>query len=152
MLLEVTTRATPEQVRETLIDFSDRRLRTWHRTLDPKTYEVREQGDTWAVARESTAGSPFWGVFRYDWSDPSVIRTTVVECSWGGSGSAVFWAVPSEGGSRVHAEWTHTGVTSRRDRILLALIHTRPMRRFVARQWVNALNEYADTDLASRAR
>lgn len=35
--------------------------RIWHRTLDPKTYELRERGSTWAVARESTAGSPFWG-------------------------------------------------------------------------------------------
>ena len=68
MRFEVTTHASPEQVREALTDFTDRRARIWNRTLDPKAYEVRAVGDTWAVARESTAGSPFWVVSRYDWS------------------------------------------------------------------------------------
>ena len=58
MRFEVTTHASPGQVREALTDFTDRRPRIWNRTLDPKAYEVRALGDTWAVARESTAGSP----------------------------------------------------------------------------------------------
>lgn len=104
--------------------------------------------------RSSTAaGSPFWGVFRYDWSDPTVIRTTVVEGSWGGSGTGSYRITPAEGGgSRVRAAWTHTGATRRRDRVLLSLLDTWPMRRFVARLWVKALDEYAESDLGSRTR
>ena len=81
---ELVTRASPEQVLRALTDFSDRRVHTWSRTLDPKTYEVREQGDTWAVARESTPGSPYWVVARYDWSDPAVVRWVTVprSASW----------------------------------------------------------------------
>ena len=52
MRFEVTTHATPDQVREALTDFTDRRTRIWNRTLDPLAYEVRAVGDTWAVARE----------------------------------------------------------------------------------------------------
>ena len=53
MRFDITTRATPEQVLRAFTDFSERRLETWRRTLDPRTYEVRELGDTWAVARAS---------------------------------------------------------------------------------------------------
>lgn len=149
MRFDVTTRASPEQVRAALTDFTDRRLQIWNRTLDPKTYEVRAAGDTWAVARESTAGSPFWVVSRYDWSDPSVIRTTVEEGSWGGGGTGSIRIAPADGGgSRVHAEWTHTGVTRTRDRVLLSLIDSFPMRRMVAGLWVKALDRYAQSDLA----
>jgi len=42
-----------------LTDFTERRPQIWSRTLDPRTYEVRELGDTWAVAKEGTARSPF---------------------------------------------------------------------------------------------
>lgn len=71
---DLETRASPDQVRRTLTDFTDRRLEIWRRTLDPKTYELRDLGEHWAVARESTPGSPFWVVVRYDWSDPEVVR------------------------------------------------------------------------------
>ena len=57
MRFDVGTRASPEQVRRALTDFTDRRLRTWHRTLDPRTYELRDQGENWAEARESTPRS-----------------------------------------------------------------------------------------------
>src|SRR4051794_19785242 len=83
MRFDVDTKASAEQVRRALTDFTDRRLQIWNRTLDPKKYELREQGDTWAVARESSPGSPFWVVARYDWSEAAVIRWTVVESSYG---------------------------------------------------------------------
>jgi len=147
MRFEVTTLASPEQVREALTDFTDRRLQIWNRTLDPKTYQVRAHGDTWAVARESTAGSPFWVVSRYDWADPTVVRWTIQECSWGGSGTGSVRLTPLDGGgSRVHAEWTHTGVSRTRDKVLLGVIHSFPVRRFIAREWVKALDRYARSD------
>ncbi|MBD3927427.1 SRPBCC family protein [Nocardioides cavernae] len=148
---EVTTAASPDQVLRALTDFSDRRLETWRRTLDPRTFEVRELGDTWAVARESTAGSPFWVVNRYDWADPTVIRTTVVEGSWGGSGDGTVRVHPADGGgSRVQAEWTHTGVRRTRERILISLINHVPMRTLVAHLWVEALDRFARSELDLR--
>jgi len=143
---DVTTRASPEQVRRALTDFTDRRPQIWDRTLDPNTYEVREVGDSWAVARESTAGSPFWVVCRYDWSDPTVVRWTVEECSWGGSGAGSVRTTPVEGGSRVHAEWTYTGARRKRDKVMLSLIPRFPLRRMIARGWVTALDRYARSD------
>ena len=51
MRFDVTTIALPGRVLQALTDFTERRPRIWHRTLDPKTYELRELGGTWAVGR-----------------------------------------------------------------------------------------------------
>ena len=104
---DVTTHASPEQVRRALTDFSDRRLQIWNRTLDPTTYEVRELGDSWAVARESTPRSPFWVVARYDWSDPTVVRWTLEETSYGGHGTGSARIGPTAEA----ADFTSTGAT-----------------------------------------
>ena len=146
MRFEVTTQASPQQVREALTDFTDRRPRIWSRTLDPTTYEVREVGDSWAVARESTPGSPYWVVCHYDWSDPTVVRWTTVESSYGGHGTGSVRIVPAgDGGSRLHAEWDYTEVSRRRDKIMLSLMQRFPMNRLIARMWVGALDRYADS-------
>jgi hypothetical protein len=50
MRFDVTTIASPGQVLQALTDFTERRPRIWHRTLDPKTYELRELGSTWTMA------------------------------------------------------------------------------------------------------
>jgi Fe-S-cluster formation regulator IscX/YfhJ len=78
MKFDLDTRASPEQVLEAMTDFTDRRTRIW-KTLDPRVYEVRERGDTWAVAREGSPRSPYWVVVRYDWSDPRTVRWTELE-------------------------------------------------------------------------
>ena len=144
MRFDVTTDASPGQVLQALTDFTERRPRIWHRTLDPKTYELRELGGTWAVARESTAGSPFWVVERYDWSDPSVVRWADLETSWGGLGSGEVHIVPLDGGgSRIEARWTNGGATRMRDKVLLWLLHRGPMHRVIARMWRKTLDEYA---------
>lgn len=144
---DVETRASPEQVRRALTDFGAQRLTTWRRSLDPRTYEVREQGETWAVARESTPRSPFWVVLRYDWSDPDVVRWTTVESSYGGGGDGEVRVVPrGDGGSRVHVEYDHTEPT--RQRLLLRLVHVGLLGRLVGRLWTAALDDLA----ASEAR
>ena len=144
MRFDLTTSASPDQVLAALTDFSDRRPRIWHRTLDAATYELRELGSTWAVAREGTAGSPFWVVERYDWSDPSVVRWDDVETSWGGLGSGEVRISPADGGgSRLHAEWTNGSATGTRDRVLLWLLHRGPMRHVIARLWRRTLDDYA---------
>jgi hypothetical protein len=142
---DIETRASPEQVRRALTDFTDGRLRTWRRTLDARTYEVRDQGEHWAVARESTPGSPFWVVARYDWSDPDIVRWTVIESSYGGGGEGFVRVAPREGGgSRVHAEWDNAN--PRRQKLLLFLIEHAPTNVLVSRMWAAALNQYAIAD------
>ncbi len=67
MRLDFATKASPEQVFRALTDFTESRLETWNRTLDPKTYELRESGQTRADARESSPRSPFWGESPRAW-------------------------------------------------------------------------------------
>lgn len=144
---EVETKASPEQVRRALTDFSSRRLQTWSRTLDPKRYELRDHGETWAVAREATPGSPFWVVARYDWSDPDVIGLTVQESSYGGAGEGSFRIAPGEhGGSRLHVEWDNTDAARSWQKLLLWLIHRGPLGRIVSRMWTTSLDRYAQSD------
>ena len=147
MRFDVSTQASPEQVLRALTDFTDRRLQIWNRTLDPKTYQVRGLGDSWAVARESTPGSPFWVVTRYDWSDPTVVRWTEEESSYGGHGTGSVRIAPTDaGGSRLQVEWTYGDPSRTRDKIMLFLIHRSPVNRLISRLWASALNRYAESD------
>ncbi|WP_158292886.1 MULTISPECIES: SRPBCC family protein [Kribbella] len=147
MRFDVTTHASPEQVLRALTDFTDRRLQIWSRTLDPKTYQVRGLGDSWAVARESTPGSPFWVVVRYDWSDPTVVRWTEEESSYGGRGTGSVRIAPTDdGGSRLHVEWNYGDPSRTRDKVVLFLLHRGPMNRVISRLWASALNRYAQSD------
>lgn len=140
MRFDIDTTATPEQARQAFTDFTGRRARIWSKTLDPQRYELRELGDTWAVARESTPRSPFWVVARYDWSDPAEIRWTVEESSYGGGGTGLVRVTPADGGgSHVHAEWTATGGKLLL-RPLLFLVHHGPMPRLIARMWADTLD------------
>ena len=143
MRFDVDTKASPEQVRRAFTDFSERRAQIWSRTLDPKKYELREQGDTWAVARESSPSSPFWVIARYDWSDPAVIRWTVVESSYGGGGDGLVRITPeADGGSRLHVEWTNTHARALQ-RPLLFLLHLGPMSWLLSRMYATTLDRYA---------
>lgn len=145
---DLDTTASPDQVRSALTDFTDGRLRIWNRTLDPKTYELRELGDTWAVARESSPGSPFWVVVRYDWSDPAVVRWTVLESSYGGGGEGAVEISPGRsGGSRLHVYWTSTGARPLQ-KPLLFLLHHGPAWRLVARLWRSTLDRYSQSGAA----
>lgn len=128
-----------------LSDFTDRRLQIWNRTLDPRTYQLLDSGDTWALARESTPRSPTWVVARYDWSDPEVVRWTVTESSYGGGGEGFVRISPlGDGGSRVHAEWGTSD--ARTQKPLLFLIHHGPMSLLISRMWTAALDRYASQD------
>ena len=143
---QVDTIATPEQVLRALTDFTDRRLEIWRRTLDPRSYELRGQGDTWAVARESSPGSPFWVVARYDWSGPRTVRWTVEESSYGGGGTGVVHVEPRPGGgSRLHVDYDNTEVRTR-DKPLMLLLHHGPMGRIIGRMWAAALDRYAESE------
>ena len=81
-------------------------------------------------------------VARYDWSDPAVVRWTVVESSYGGGGQGIVRAAPrNDGGSQVHAEWTYT--EPRRQKAMLFLFLRLPMNRVISRMWASALDRYA---------
>ncbi len=83
---------------------------------------------------------------RYDWSDPSVVRWTDVETSWGGLGSGSVAIEPTgDGGSRLHAQWTSGEAVKAKDRFLLNLLHRGPMNRMIARMWASALDRYAES-------
>jgi hypothetical protein len=143
---DLVTKASPEQARRALTDFSGRRPQIWSRTLDAKRYEVRQRGDTWAVARESSPGSPFWVVSRYDWSQPDVVRWTVTESSYGGGGEGVIRIEPGvDGGSRLDVSWSNTGGRALQ-RPLLILLHLGPMGRIISRMWATSLDRYAEAE------
>ena len=147
MRFDLVTRASPEQVRRAFTDFSERRLRTWHRTLDPARYELRGLGSDWAEARESSRHSPVWVVSRYDWSDPEVVRWVFTQTSYDGGGQGLVRATRRpDGGSSVHAEWTSTPI--RRQRLTLFVIHHSPLHRMIQRQWAPTLDEFADAERA----
>jgi len=144
MRFDIQTQASPEQVRRALTDFTPSRLQIWNRTLDPKTCELREHGQDWAVARESTPGSPFWVVARYNWSAPELVRWTVVDSSYGGDGDGtVRISGQPGGGSLVHAEWSNTHPT--RQKLMLRLLGLVP-DRVIGRMWAAALDRYAQSD------
>jgi hypothetical protein len=135
----------PVQVPETesprWCDVADAGAAAWY----PATYEVREQGPAWAVARESTPRSPFWVVDRYDRSEPAAIRWTIVESSYGGGGEGIVRVAPQgDGGSRMHVERFFT--EPRRQKVMLFLFGCLPMNRVISRMWVSAL----DRDALSR--
>lgn len=80
-------------------------------------------------------------VARYDWADPTLVRWTVVESSYGGGGQGLVRIAPRPGGgSLVRAEWDNTA--PRRQKLLLVLLHLVP-GRVIARMWPAALDRYA---------
>lgn len=95
------TTASPEQVLAAYTDFSDRRLQTWRDTLKPGNYALVEQGRTWAVVRE---GSLRMGVvLRYEWSEPFMVRWSILESSFCHQGDGLLTTRAATGGG-AHVE------------------------------------------------
>ena len=84
-------------------DFSDRRVDLWP-DVHAEFLQMHEIGDTFA---EVTEGNPWpighvWERLRYDWSQPNMLRGTVVDSNLFKPGST--WeisATPDNGGSLV---------------------------------------------------
>jgi polyketide cyclase/dehydrase/lipid transport protein len=90
------TRATPAQVFHAYTDFTDRRLETWRDTLKPENYSLHESGASWAVVRE---GSLRMGVvLRYEWSEPSTVRWSILESNLCDHGGGELTVRPAAGG------------------------------------------------------
>ncbi len=99
-----TSSASPERVLEAARDFSERRADMWP-DVHVEHLEVHDAGDTWA---EVTEGNPWpigfvWERLRYDWSQPGLVKGTVVDSNLFKAGSS--WEIKATsaegGGSRV---------------------------------------------------
>ena len=114
------TRATPAQVREAFTDVGDRRLEVWSKTLDPARYQVREQGEGWAVVREGSAGVPFWVLLRYEWPTPDRVTWTLLDSDHCARGAGEVRIPPrDDGGSHVEVVMHHSGGRGLRGRAVL---------------------------------
>lgn len=125
-----------------MTDFTDRRLAIWSTTLDANVYELMDEGDTWAVAREGSPHSPFWVIVRYDWSDPRVVRWTELETNHGAPGEGFMRVEPAAaGGSRVHVEWD-THPVRLRDKVSMFVLH-HTMNPVISWMWRRSLDRFA---------
>jgi hypothetical protein len=124
LVLDVETPLPPEQIREALLDFSDRRPDRWP-GLEPSLYEVYSVGETTADVKEGSKvpGSAIWAREAYDWSDPKTVRWTVVESNFCTPGSYVAATLNprGDGGTRMTIEWDRTG-TSFMGRLAIGVI------------------------------
>jgi hypothetical protein len=107
---EVETDVAAETIRKALLDFSDRRLEIWSKTLDPKSYEVHEIGDTWAVVKEGNRFPKLWSRERYDWSTPNTISWISQDSDFCTPGSGITMVITPDdgGGSHVAVTWDRT--------------------------------------------
>ncbi len=96
--------APADRILEAARDFSARRAELW-RDVYTEHLTIHDRGETWA---DVTEGNPWpiglvWERLRYDWSQPNVLRGTVVDSNLFRPGST--WeirATPADdGGSRV---------------------------------------------------
>lgn len=144
----VETKATPEQVVRAFTDFSQRRVEIWSKSLNPATYELLEQGGTWAIAKEGSQGLRIFTIWHYDWSEPGVIRWTAKRLYRGGGQVTI---TPAPGGSALDVVFAHhhpEGVVG-----VLALLAQRLLGlRFIPRVWQETLDRLAagDSDRGDR--
>ena len=106
----VDTHVAPDRIRDALLDFSDQRLVTWSRTLDPATYEVHHVGDTSAEVTEGSKRPFVWSRERYVWEQPDLITWTAVESNFCEPGShiAMHLEPRDDGGTHLTVTWDRT--------------------------------------------
>ena len=119
----VSSPASCSDIAAALTDFGARRPQVW-RNLDPTSYRVHAQGETWGDVTEgvSKAGS-FWERSRYDWSQPNLVRTTLIDSNVLAPGS--FWQYelrPTPGGGTEVTCTVHRLGKNLRGRILVTLV------------------------------
>ncbi len=146
------TDATPEQVFRAFTDFSGRRLDVWRKTLDPKKYELREHGDTWAVVKEGSAGTKMWVLLRYEWQEPGTIHWSVLDSDHCDGGTGDITIVPRiGGGSTVNVVFDHQDPRGLRGRAILLMQRLLGPIAF-PRLWKAALERLAATNPVSYPR
>jgi hypothetical protein len=119
------TLLAPERVLDAGRDFSERRADVWS-NVKVKHLEVHERGETFADVTEGTwVVGLFWERCRYDWSQPGLVKATVIDSSVFEPGSA--WelrATPCDGGSEVEIVLHRGFRRGPKGRIASAVHHT----------------------------
>ena len=96
------TSSPPDRVLDAGRDFSERRADVWS-NVKVKHLEVHQHGETFADVTEGTwVVGLFWERSRYDWSQPGLVKATVIDSSVFEPGST--WelrATPCDGESEV---------------------------------------------------
>jgi hypothetical protein len=119
------TSLRPERVLDAGRDFSERRADVWS-NVKVKHLEVHERGETFADVTEGTwVVGLFWERNRYDWSQPGLVKATVLDSSVFEPGST--WelrATPCDGGSEVEIVLHRGFRRGPKGRIASAVHHT----------------------------
>ena len=119
------TSSPPDRVLDAARDFSERRADVWP-NVRIKHLEVHERGKTFAEVTEGTwVVGLFWERSRYEWSQPGLVKATVVESSVFQPGST--WelrATPRDGGSEVEIVLHRGFRRGPKGRIASAVHHT----------------------------
>jgi hypothetical protein len=108
---ELSADVPPERLIAALTDMTDRRPDLWP-GLNRAEYRVIETGASSATIREGSGG-PVWAIERYEWSEPGVVRWTVLESGFSRPGDFVEARISGrpDGGSRVRITWQRRGAT-----------------------------------------
>jgi hypothetical protein len=129
MMVSVSVRTASSAPAEVILaaahDFSERRPSVWP-NVKAGRIEVHESGSASADVTERLAIAPsFWERSRYDWSEPGLVKQTVIESNVVEPGST--WelrAMPHDGGgSDVEMHLSRTFLPTARGRIGSALNH-----------------------------
>ena len=116
-----------------LTDFGERRPELWP-NLDAKLYKLHEVGDTWAEVTEGTEVlGGVWARERYDWSEPGLVRLTLVEAADFRPGSVIEYRVTPrpDGGCHVAVDFQRIAA-SLRGRVVGVAVQLGGARRFAA--------------------
>ena len=121
----------PERFISALTDFSERRPEAWP-GLDAAFFKVHELGDTWAEVTEGTdVLGGVWGHERYDWSQPGLVRLTLLDSADFKPGSVTEYRVTPRpaGGCHVAVDFQRIA-RSPRGRFVGFIVQLTGARRF----------------------
>ena len=124
MRVTVKSSLPPEEVLQAARDFSDRRADIWP-MVQAKYLQVHETGETFAEVTEGTfVLGRFWERNRYDWSEPGVVKATVMESNIFKPGSTfALRASQRNGGSSVELTVNRDFQSGLRGRFASAVNH-----------------------------
>jgi hypothetical protein len=121
----------PDRFIAALTDFSDRRPDLWP-GLDTKFFKVHRVGDTWAEVTEGTdVLGGVWARERYDWSQPGIVRLTLLDSADFEPGTVTEYRVTPAAGGGCHVVVDFRRIArSLRGRLVGVLVQVAGARRF----------------------
>jgi len=129
---EAEGRVSPDEFVGALTDFSERRPELWPR-LSPSLYRVHSVGDTWAEVTEGTdVLRGVWAREHYDWSEPGVVRLTLLQSPSFVPGTRIVYRVSgTPSGCRVAVDF-HRRARGVKGRLVGVLVQLTGPRVFAA--------------------